>query len=163
MSYIIVVMANTSAIVDVAAETKIALLSYLDALALAEPMQAKLWQLAELTLTQVQVLRALRARPLTLGKLGQSIGLSPTSVTRIVDRLEKRGLVSRRRDTDDRRLVQLHLEPAGERLMGEIRVMSGSDIHLAVDAMTSDERKRLITSLRRLVELARAHHNEGTE
>ena len=155
-------MARISA-VDPATETKTALLAYLDALALAEPIQARLWQLAEITLTQVQVLRALRAGPLTLGRLGQSIGLSPTSMTRVVDRLERRGLVSRRRDTDDRRLVQLHLEPAGDRLMGEIRVMRGSDVHLAVEAMTSDERKQLTSALRRLVELARAHNEEATE
>src|SRR6266851_186548 len=128
-------MTNTSAATaDVSAETRTTLLSYLDALALAEPIQAKLWQLAEITLTQVQVLRALRDGPQTLGRLGQSIGLSPTSVTRVVDRLE----------------------PAGERLMGEIRVIRGSDIHLAVEAMTSQERRQLTASLRRLVELARA-------
>ena len=148
-------MTSTSATVDVSAETKTTLLAYLDALALAEPIQAKLWQLGEITLTQVQVLRALRDRPQTLGKLGQSIGLSPTSVTRVVDRLERRGLVSRRRESDDRRLVQLHLEPAGERLMGEIRVMSGSDVHHAVEAMTSQERRELTGALRRLVDLAR--------
>ena len=153
--HIIVAMANTSAGLDVSADSKSALLSYLDALALAEPIQAKLWQLAEITLTQVLVLRALRDRPHTLGKLGQSIGLSPTSVTRVVDRLERRGLVSRRRDSDDRRLVQLHLEPAGERLMDEIRVLRGSNLHLAVEAMTDAERRQLTASLRRLVELAR--------
>jgi len=149
-------MTTTSAAVDVSAEIKATLLSYLDALALAEPIQAKLWQLAEITLTQVQVLRALRDGPQTLGKLGHSIGLSPTSVTRVVDRLERRGLVSRRRDSDDRRLVRLNLEPEGERLMGEIKVVRGSEVHLAVEAMTSDERRRLTASLRRLVELARA-------
>ncbi len=150
-------MTNTSgATTDVSAETRTTLLSYLDALALAEPIQAKLWQLAEITLIQVQVLRALRDGPQTLGRLGQSIGLSPTSVTRVVDRLERRGLVSRRRESDDRRLVCLHLEPAGERLMGAIRIIRGSDIHLAVEAMTSQERRQLTASLRRLVELARA-------
>ncbi len=40
--------------------------------------------------------------------------------------------------------------------MGEIRVIRGSDVHLAVEAMTSEERRQLTASLRRLVELARA-------
>lgn len=149
-------MTTTSVSVSTADETKATLLAYLDALALAEPIQARLWQLAEITLTQVQVLRALRAGPQTLGKLGQANGLSATSVTRIVDRLERRGLVSRRRESEDRRLVQVHLEPAGERLMREVRVIRGSDIHRAVEAMTSEERRRLTASLRRLVQLARA-------
>ena len=137
-------------------ETRTALIAYLDALALAEPVQASLWQVAEITLTQLQVLRALREGPQTLGKLGQANALSPTSVTRIVDRLERRGLVGRRRESEDRRLVQVHLEPAGERLMGEIHVLRGTAIHRAVDAMTSGERRQLTSSLRRLVELARA-------
>lgn len=138
------------------ASTRTALLAYLDALALAEPIQSRLWQLAELTLTQVQVLRALRDGPQTLSRLGQANGMSPTSVTRLVDRLESRGLVSRRRESEDRRLVQVHLEPEGERLLGEVKVMQGSDIHRAVAAMTPDELRKLTTSLRRLVELARA-------
>ena len=137
-------------------EAKSTLLAFLDALALAEPIQNRLWQRAELTLTQVQVLRALRDGPQTVGKLGQANGLSPTSVTRIVDRLERRGLVSRRRESEDRRLVEVHLEPAGERLMREIRVVWGSDIHRAVEAMTGGERRQLTASLRRLLELARA-------
>lgn len=157
MRYIIAVLTTTSTPASTSEETRATLLAYLDALALAEPIQAKLWQLAELTLTQVQVMRTLlRGGPQTLGKLGQANGLSPTSVTRIVDRLEKRGLVSRRRESEDRRLVQVHLEPAGERLMGEIRVMRGSDIHQAVEAMTSQERRQLTASMKRLVELARA-------
>ena len=139
----------------VSEETRSTLLAYLDALALAEPLQAKLWQLAEITLTQVQVLRALRDGPQTLLKLGQANGLSPTSVTRVVDRLERRGLVTRRRESEDRRLVQVYIQPAGERLLGEIRVMRGTDIHLAVEAMTSEERRRLTLSLRRLVALVR--------
>lgn len=136
------------------------MIAYLDALALAEPVQQSLWQVAEITLTQLQVLRALRDGPQTLGKLGQANGLSPTSVTRIVDRLERRELVSRRREAEDRRLVQVHLEPAGERLMGEIHVLRGSRIHRAVDAMTAAERRQLTASLRRLVDLARAEEGE---
>lgn len=141
---------------SLATDTKAALLAFLDALALAEPIQSRLWQLAEITFTQAQVLRALRNGPQTLGRLGHANGLSATSVTRIVDRLERRGLVSRRRESEDRRLVQVHLEAAGESLLGEIKVVRGSDVHRAVEAMTGDERRQLTVSLRRLVELARA-------
>jgi DNA-binding MarR family transcriptional regulator len=148
-------MANIVA-AAVSDERKTTLLAYLDALALAEPIQAKIWQVAEITLTQVLVLRALRDGPQTLSRLGQANGLSPTSVTRVVDRLERRGLVSRRRESDDRRVVSVQLEPAGERLIGEIRVLSGSNIHRAVELMTSEERRQLTRSLHRFVELARA-------
>lgn len=140
---------------DTKAETKAALLAYLDALALAEPFQSLLWQQAHLTLTQVTVLRHLRTGPLTAGRLGELAGLSATSTSRLVDRLERRGLVSRRRDDEDRRLVEVHLAPAGERLLGETKVFKGSDLHHAVEAMSSEERRKLTASLSRLVDLTR--------
>jgi DNA-binding MarR family transcriptional regulator len=149
-------MASSAAPVSAETETKEALIAYLGAMALAEPIQARLWQEAEITLTQLSVLRVLREAPQTSGRLGFETELSPTSVTRIVDRLERRGLVSRRREGEDRRYVEIHLEPAGERLLGQLKILRGSDLYQAVDAMTSDERRRMTASLRRLVELARS-------
>lgn len=137
-------------------ETKEALIAYLGAMALAEPIQARLWQEAQITLTQLSVLRVLREAPQTSGRLGFETELSPTSVTRIVDRLQRRGLVTRRREGEDRRYVEIHLEPAGERLLGQLKILRGSDLYRAVEAMTNDERRRLTESLRRLVELARS-------
>jgi DNA-binding MarR family transcriptional regulator len=130
------------------------MLAYLDALTLAEPIQARLWQLAQLTLTQVSVLRQLRAGPQTAGRLGHAVGLSPASLSHLVDRLERRGLVSRRREAEDRRVVEVCLEPAGESLLSEIKPLRGSDLHRAVESMTSEERRRLTSSLTRLVEMA---------
>jgi DNA-binding MarR family transcriptional regulator len=136
-------------------ETKDALLAYIDALTLAEPIQVKLWQEAQITLTQLSVLRELRQGPRNAGKLAEKSGLSPTSITRLVDRLESRGLVRRRRQAEDRRLVDVELEPAGERLMGQIKVFRGTTLHQAVEAMSSDRKRQLITALRALVESAR--------
>lgn len=149
-------MSTISAPVTAQSETKAALIAYLDALALAEPVQAQLWQRARLTLTQASVLRNLRSGPHTVGKLAETVGLSAASISRLLDRLERRALVSRRRDTHDRRIVEVHLEPAGERLLGEVKVFKGSDVHRAVEAMSADERRRLTTSLTRLVDLTRA-------
>lgn len=143
-------------------ETKEALLAYVDALTLAEPIQAKLWQDAEITLTQLTVLRELRRGPRSAGKLGEKAGLSPTSVTRLVDRLEARGLVKRRRSSEDRRLVEVVLAPAGERMIGEIRVFKDTPVHQAVEAMSSDSKRRLIAALRELVDAARTNVREET-
>jgi len=146
-------MTNSLAMGSTRGETKDVLIAYLDAMALAEPIQARLWQEAQITLTQLSVLRVLREAPQTSGRLGLEAELSPTSVTRIVDRLERRGLVARRREREDRRCVEIHLEPAGEKLLGRLKILRGSALYQAVEAMTSDERRRLTTSLRRLVEL----------
>lgn len=150
-------MTTTSPSAAIQSETKEALLAFLDALTLAEPMQERLWQQARITLTQMSVLRALRAGPQSAGKLGDAVGLSPTSTTRLVDRLERRGLVSRRRGEDgDRRCVEVRLTPAGERLLGQVKVVRGSDLHVAIESMPRDERHQLTVALRRLVGLTRA-------
>lgn len=137
-------------------ETRDALRAYLDALTLAEPIHERLWLQARITLTQLTLLRELRSGPQGAGKLGIAVGVAPASLTRLVDRLESRGLVSRRREAGDRRCVEVRLEPAGERLLGELKVLRGSDLQIAVESMTGDERRRLTRSLRRLVELTRA-------
>ena len=138
-----------------APDTKAAVLAYLDALALAEPIQALLWQQAHLTLTQVLVLRHLRHGPQTAGRLAELAGLSAASTSRLIERLERRGLVRRRRDSEDRRVVEVHLETSGEKLLGESKVFRGSDLLRAIEAMSTEERKRLTASLTRLVELTR--------
>ena len=152
-------MATTSAPATASAsaevETKAALLAVLDAITLTEPIQAKLWQVSRITMTQLSVLRQLRNGPQTVGRLGAEVGLSPASVTRLVDRLEKRGLVARSRDAEDRRRVDVRLTSYGERVLGESKVFRGSDVHLAVEAMTSEERRRMTRALVRFVELAR--------
>ena len=137
-------------------EVRAALLAYIDALALAEPVQAQLWQEAEITLTQLMVLRELRRSPEKTGRLGEKVGLSATSVTRLIDRLERRGLVSRQRDGADRRQVEIHLEAAGELMLGEVRFLRGSNIHRAIEAMPAADRRQLVASLNKLVSAARA-------
>jgi DNA-binding MarR family transcriptional regulator len=136
-------------------DTKAALLAVLDAITLAEPIQAKLWQVSGITMMQLSVMRQLRNGPETVGRLGAEVGLSAASVTRLVDRLERRGLVARSRDSEDRRRVDVRLTVQGERVLGESRVFRGSDLHLAVEAMSSEERRQMIEGLQRLVELAR--------
>ena len=138
-----------------AAETKTAILAVIDAITLAEPIQAKLWQISRITMTQLSVLWSLRNGPQAVGRLGAELGLSPTSVTRLVDRLERRGLVARSRDDADRRRVDVRLTSQGERVLGESKVFRGSGMHLAVEAMTSDERRLMTAGLQRFVELAR--------
>ncbi|PRX95476.1 DNA-binding MarR family transcriptional regulator [Allonocardiopsis opalescens] len=50
--------------------------------------------------------------PLTAGELGLRSGLAPASVTGVIDRLERRGFVSRERDPRDRRRVVVRIDDA---------------------------------------------------
>src|SRR6266516_1509303 len=55
---------------------------------------------------------------LTIGALGQARAIDPPTVTGIVTRLEQSGLVERRHDLEDRRVVRVYLTEEGREAMG---------------------------------------------
>jgi len=71
---------------------------------------------AELTGTQYNVLRILRgAGPegLPCGGIGDRMITHDPDITRLLDRMEKRGLITRERQKDDRRVVKTRITPHG--------------------------------------------------
>lgn len=137
-----------------------ALHAYLDSVALVEPILSKLWHAAGITLTQLYVLHHLRQGPQPSGRIAQALGLSSASATRIFDRLEERGLISRQRNASDRRCVEIHLEPTGRRLVGETPVIRGTSLEQGVRSMTPEQRRRLADSLGLLVARVRQIESE---
>ena len=70
----------------------------------------------DLTATQYNVLRILRGAGscgLTAGDIGERMITRDPDVTRLLDRLERRGLVERWRCTEDRRVVWTRITEAG--------------------------------------------------
>ena len=66
--------------------------------------------------TDIKALELLsRMGPLTPGRLAAETGLSASSVTSLVDRLESRGFSHRTRDPEDRRRVIVELDPGRTR------------------------------------------------
>jgi DNA-binding MarR family transcriptional regulator len=53
---------------------------------------------------------------LTAGELATAVGLTPGAVTTVLDRLEQRDFVARRRDPDDRRRVIVEMTPKAKKL-----------------------------------------------
>src|ERR1700733_3805222 len=79
--------------------------------------------LARLGLTsgQLGVIEALmHLGPLSQGELGRKLLRSGGNVTTVIDNLERRGLVARRRNPEDRRVVTVELTVAGARLIGRV-------------------------------------------
>lgn len=68
-----------------------------------------------LSLTQYNVLRILRGSPegLPCGEIGSRMITRDPDITRLLDRLEKRGLISRRREPEDRRTVLTRITQEG--------------------------------------------------
>jgi DNA-binding MarR family transcriptional regulator len=62
-----------------------------------------------------------RHGPLTLGRLAELERVTPPSITRVVAKLERTGLVSRETDAGDRRVARLSITPQGARLVQHMR------------------------------------------
>lgn len=69
----------------------------------------------ELSVTQYNVLRILRGSPqgLPCGEIGRRLITREPDITRLFDRMEKRGLISRCREAKDRRTVLTRITKAG--------------------------------------------------
>ncbi|HEX9736727.1 MAG TPA: MarR family transcriptional regulator [Thermoanaerobaculia bacterium] len=77
----------------------------------------------KLTPTQYNVLRILRGageEGLPCGEVGARMVTREPDVTRLLDRLEHRGLVSRRRSATDRRVVEARITDAGLELLAAL-------------------------------------------
>ena len=75
---------------------------------------------SDLSTGQFNVLRILRGShpaPLTCGEIGERTIARDPDITRLVDRLSARGLVSRSRSEKDRRVVDVHITAAGLKLL----------------------------------------------
>ncbi len=78
---------------------------------------------AGLSATQYNVLRILRgARPdgLACREIGERMITRDPDVTRLLDRLEQRGLVARTRERDDRRVITTRITDEGLRLLQQL-------------------------------------------
>lgn len=61
------------------------------------------------------------AGPLTVGELAEAEQVRPPTISRLVQRLERDGLVTREPDLTDRRVVRVRATRAGERVLEEGR------------------------------------------
>ncbi|HXR15785.1 MAG TPA: MarR family transcriptional regulator [Terriglobales bacterium] len=77
---------------------------------------------ADLSATQYNVLRILRGAPegLACGEIASRMITRDPDVTRLLDRLERRSLISRRRETSDRRTVMARITPEGLKLLAQL-------------------------------------------
>ena len=82
----------------------------------------KLLKSADISPNQYNVLRILRGSPqgLPCAEIGDRMISRDPDITRLLDRLEKAGLVARRRDSTDRRVVLARITPQGLKVLAEL-------------------------------------------
>ena len=103
------------------------------------------------TLQMWRVLAALREGDgRRMGDLSETTSIEVSTLTRLVDNMEKKGLVARRRDAADARVVALHVTPAGRRLTQRITPIAERYESVALAGFTAAEADILKAALRRL-------------
>ena len=98
-----------------------------------------------------RVLAALREQDgRRMGDLSKTTSIEVSTLTRLVDNMEKDGLVTRRRESGDARAISLHVTASGRRLTQRIVPIAERYEAVALKGFTAGEAEVLRKALRRL-------------
>lgn len=105
----------------------------------------------DLSTVQTRLLGVLRYQRPTMTELARLLELEKSSLTGLIDRAEKVGMVVRVRQDADRRCVRVKLTPDGERRAAEVHQCLTERVAELLRRSTSAERRRLLYLLRVLL------------
>ena len=100
----------------------------------------------------VQIMIALSRGPHSVRQLAEVIGISSPAVTQLVDRLVEIGMVERRHDTKDRRVVLVDYVPGMQEIARRIVERRRQQLAWAVERMTNEEAQAFLKGLELLVQ-----------
>jgi MarR family transcriptional regulator, lower aerobic nicotinate degradation pathway regulator len=105
----------------------------------------------DLSVIQVRLLGILRDREPTMAALARHLVLDKSSITGLVDRAERRGLVRRTADAADGRSVRVAITAKGRELIDRSAGEIEREIGVLVRDLSSPERQRLAALAGKLV------------
>ncbi|MEV0029553.1 MarR family winged helix-turn-helix transcriptional regulator [Nocardia sp. NPDC050793] len=111
-------------------------------------------RIAEIGLTppEVGLLRMIAAEPgRSQRTLAAELGVVPSRVVALIDPLDRKGLIERRRSETDRRNHELHLTAEGGKVLGQLARIALAHEHDMFTGLTDDEYEQLATTLDKLI------------
>jgi len=99
---------------------------------------------------------------LSLGELTKKMYLHPSTITGVVDRLEKKGYVSRDRGQGDRRVINVQLTPQGKKLVKRAPNPVQGKMIYGLRRLKKKKLNSIYDSVNKLVEIMEAQHVKVT-
>ena len=106
----------------------------------------------DLSLTQLRVLGILRDRRPRMAALADYLGLKKSTMTGLIDRAEKRGLLARAPSEEDDRAIEVFLTPEGAKLVERLRSQVRGALAPLSDGLPASDQQRLEGLLRRMLD-----------
>jgi len=112
----------------------------------------------ELSIIQTRLLGVLRDRRPTISELGKLLDLDKSSVSGLVERAERRGLVTRDPSPTDGRSVLVRLTGHGRSLVSEASSQFGADVFTLLNLLSPTDRRELSRLISRMLVAHAADH-----
>ncbi|HZE92495.1 MAG TPA: MarR family transcriptional regulator [Rhizobacter sp.] len=112
-------------------------------------------RLGECDLTNAQwapLFNIKKVQTATIAELARASLMDAGAMTRLLDRLENKGLCKRVRCTEDRRVVRVELTPEGEAAIAEVPAMLAEVMNAHLSGFSKSEWQALQTYLKRMLE-----------
>ena len=87
-------------------------------------------------------------------EIAAALGMDRATMMSVVDRLEERSLVIRKRSTTDRRRQELYLSPAGQNILRKVKARIAKHEERVKSLFTPPELEALLAALQKIQDLA---------
>ena len=103
----------------------------------------------DITLPQFRALVVLATRgPQRAADLAASLEVTPSTASRMIERLVRKRLIRRSRPQDDRRSIRIHLTDSGREVVAEVTDRRRAEIEVILDQIPARGRKAVTSALR---------------
>ncbi len=110
----------------------------------------------DLTPTQFVVLSLLDDQPMRIGVLASAAGAAQNTISEVVARLSRTGMVSKTHDPQDRRAVLVEIAPAGKKALDAKRSTMRAYHRDLLGTLSLRDRKKFVEAFEFLVRVAEA-------
>lgn len=126
--------------------------TYIKVFSEARARSSRLTDRFGITIQQFATLHVIKngESPMYLSDISEKVYLNQSTVTGVIDRMERDGLVLRERSTKDRRKIAIHLTPKGKKLTETIPFSPMEMFRELIRPLTHAEKKTLVELLRKI-------------